>query len=183
MSEIGLTMLAKSVIQLVHREIATRLFWIEIEDYEPVKRKVREELQAFGEFCDDEYLNRGIEALKQYYAIVLLDPANMHALAVPLDPFWHAHILHTRQYVEFSEKVFGQYIHHNPLDKSDKEELGKVRDLYSYTLDCMPKLFRSIDRQFWPEGTSDDILVCAHLNVSPEMRLIHQYAVLPERAM
>jgi len=31
-----------------------------------------------------------------------------------IDEAWHAHILHTKKYVAFCEKVFGKYLHHYP---------------------------------------------------------------------
>ena len=48
---------------------------------------------------DKEYLNQGIHNLKRYYIVALLDPLNEHAVSETVDPFWHAHVLHTKDYI------------------------------------------------------------------------------------
>lgn len=63
-----------------------------------------------------KYLAEGIENLKRYYVVALLDPLNEHAVSRYVDPFWHAHVLHTKEYIEFCSTVFDQYIQHQPLD-------------------------------------------------------------------
>ncbi|CAM4438842.1 MAG: hypothetical protein LEGION0398_MBIBDBAK_00582 [Legionellaceae bacterium] len=32
-----------------------------------------------------------------------------------IDEFWHNHILHTKQYMEDSQNIYGIYLHHTPL--------------------------------------------------------------------
>jgi hypothetical protein len=137
-----------------HRE---RLAMIEEEDYSGVRRKARE-------LCDgwltESDLDHGIESLKAYYGVALLDPLNEHAVDPIIDVFWHAHILHTRQYAEFCERVFGQFLHHDPLDHQDVNEVREVRDLYDYTA----KVYRMLGA---PEGLQyndvpDSLLVCRH---------------------
>lgn len=34
--------------------------------------------------------------------------------SLDIDEVWHAHILHTEEYAEFCQNVFGFYLHHHP---------------------------------------------------------------------
>lgn len=139
-----------------------RLQIIENEDYSGVIRKTREYFEETRTPFDQMYLERGIRALKQYYAIALLDPANAHAVSIPVDPFWHAHILHTEQYATFCKGVVGEYMHHQPLDRDNNSQVENVKTLYDYTLEIMRKLFTDVDSDFWPEGNSDGLQICFH---------------------
>ncbi|WP_261575742.1 hypothetical protein [Frankia gtarii] len=88
------------------------LAMIDAEDFSGVKRKVFTDLAKQGVVPSDEFLDEGVLALRQYYVVALLDPTNRHAVSDVIDPFWHAHILHTKQYIDFCDRVFGQYIQH-----------------------------------------------------------------------
>lgn len=146
----------------LHPELQARIAIIEQEDFSSVMRKAKEELEARGQHPSDDYLESGIHALKQYYAIALLDPANPHAVPAPVDPFWHSHILHTEQYVAFCHNLVGDYMHHRPLDRTDTHEVERMRTLYGYTLSTLPKLFADVDATFWPNDLSDGALICHH---------------------
>lgn len=146
-----------------------RLSIIDQTDFSKVAIKVRQDLAERGVIVDDDYIAGGIEALKQYYAIALLDPANMHAVSDVVDPFWHAHILFTEDYVSFCERVVGRYMHHDPLDKTDAKALVHVRRIYDYTRSSFRQLLRKVDSRWWPEG-SDRVVVCLHMNsYDPEL--------------
>jgi hypothetical protein len=53
-----------------------------------------------------------------------------------IDEVWHNHILHTKQYHNDCQKIFGRYLHHMPSDGSEAdtqqlaENFKKTRDLY-----------------------------------------------------
>ncbi len=140
-----------------------RLDQIDKTDFSNVEKLVKKDLEAIGFSPSPAYLANGIFALKQYYAVALLDPLNEQAVSKDLDPFWHSHILFTKEYVEFCDNVFRGYVHHTPLDNNDKSAVSKVFDLYQYTSDVYKKLFtaESIDLSWWPQA-SDDVLVCLH---------------------
>lgn len=42
--------------------------------------------------------------------------------SIDIDEVWHNHILHTKAYTDFCNKVFGQYLHHNPGHGTDAGE-------------------------------------------------------------
>jgi hypothetical protein len=101
---------------------------IDNEDYSGVCRLVCKE----DPFVTEGELAEGILALKQYYAVALLDPCNYHAVSSAVDPYWHAHILHTKEYSRFCEKVYGQYMHHDPLDHADTAKVQRVAGYYGF---------------------------------------------------
>lgn len=154
-----------------------RLARIDAEDFAPVRAKVKADMLKLGVEVIDDWLDRGILALKQYYAVAVLDPLNRHAVSDAIDPFWHAHILHTKQYMSFCDDVTDGYIHHEPLDHANRAAMDEIRALYDYTAQCYKQLFMFIDAEFFPEVLDDERLVCKHMEVrSPALRAV---AVLP----
>lgn len=156
--KVGLVASVKVALGAFHIE---RLRMIDEFDYSKVSPKTQQELAEKGLEVDQQYLASGIHALKQYYAVALLDPDNMHAVSERVDPFWHSHIVFTRDYVSFCDRIFGEYIHHEPLNKQDSLEVAKVRQLYSYTHGIYQRLFREVDPQWWPDPENAG-QVCTH---------------------
>lgn len=147
-----------------------RVARIDAEDFSVVVRKVREQMVELGEPVSGAFLDEGVLALKQYYVVALLDPKNQHAVSDAIDPFWHFHILDTKNYFTFGEEVFGQYIHHTPLDHGDAAEVARVRDLYNYTARIYGELFGYINPAFYPAELTDERLICFHNKVeAPEV--------------
>ena len=66
----------------------------------------------------DETLARRI--LPEYKRYMKLRKISREVLSpsVPVDEFWHAHVLYTEQYAEFCQRNFGKFIHHRPFDHS-----------------------------------------------------------------
>ena len=123
---------------------------IDDEDFSGVRRKVAEELSKQGRDVDNAYLDAGISALKLYYALPVLDP------------FWHMHILHTKQYAAFCQETVGAFMHHDPLDHSLAADVAQVQFLYDYTIGVLSDLFGELDPQFYPQHLADAQLVCTH---------------------
>lgn len=138
-----------------------RIQMIEDEDYSGVRRKTKEMYPSLSEAMLDE----GIEALKAYYAIALVDPLNEHAVAPEIDLFWHSHILHTKQYADFCQRVFGEFLHHTPLNHTDDVEVREVRDLYDYTVGVYRALGADPENFYFASDLPDHQLVCRHQRV------------------
>lgn len=153
---------SSSVIARITADQRKRLERIDAEDFSLVMDKAMEDLATTGIHVSLDYARRGIYALKQYYAVAMLDPANAHSVTVPIDPFWHAHILFTTEYRRFCDDVIGEYMDHVPLDKRDPNKVTNVRQLYGYTLEVLPALFADIDQEFWPTAVTDTDLICYH---------------------
>jgi len=143
----------------VPAEYAPRLKAIEYFDYAPVAKKVNLELGGVTE----RYLNEGIENLKRYYIVGLLDGKNPHSVSKPLDVFWHCHVLFSHEYFDFCERVYGIYVHHVPLDRDDPVQVAAVQKIYDYTLAVHNKVFKHVDSAWWPKG-SGDALICYQPN-------------------
>jgi hypothetical protein len=144
----------------------TRIQAIDKTDFEPVAKKVNRDLGGVTK----DYLDEGIENLKRYYVVALLDPVNQHAVSRPVDPFWHAHVLFTREYKNFCHEVFdGEFIHHVPLDPDDLEQVKYVTKLYTHTLKVYKEIFRSVNANWWPQANISGFQpVCRHQDVKGE---------------
>lgn len=151
--------LSDMVTHPTHLNLVAR---IDQENFDKVKSKVKRDARQKGEKLDKDYLERGILALKQYYAIAMLDPANGHAISAELDSFWHAHMLFSEEYTCFCEEVVGEYMHHKPLLHDNEDELARVLNLYNCTTDRLAELFTYVDTQFWPRRVEKADLICMH---------------------
>ncbi|HKA46122.1 MAG TPA: hypothetical protein VKF40_29290 [Burkholderiales bacterium] len=83
-------------------------------DLESVKARVRD--PELGEGWTRDYADR-IEAAYKTYLTMLVkypDEAEDILLSKDVDEFWHTHILQTRKYTEDCQKVFGNFLHHEP---------------------------------------------------------------------
>lgn len=135
---------------------------IERWDFSRELEHTRTDMLALGQCPSDEYLDRGIEALRKYHAIAVLDPLNGHAISEPLDPFWHSQILFTDPYTRFCNLTLGQYMHHYPLDHRDVVRVCGVRKLYDYTIEVHRAIFGRDCPEFYPVNVTDHELICVH---------------------
>jgi hypothetical protein len=135
-------MSTKSLISVValcvtSPEHLKRISRIDAEDFSQVLAKVKKDAKKNGTAHSEKYLEDGLLGLKQYYAIAMLDPANAHAISAELDPFWHAHMLFSNEYMSFCNDVVGEYMHHVPLSHDNLVEVGRVKMLYGYTISTL----------------------------------------------
>ncbi|MCW8398750.1 hypothetical protein OQJ26_08100 [Legionella sp. PATHC038] len=56
-----------------------------------------------------------------------------------LDEVWHAFILHTRDYADFSLRYFGTYFHHD-VEPPGQEHMMEEEELTDYLHDCFTYL-------------------------------------------
>ncbi len=51
-----------------------------------------------------------------------------------IDIFWHNHILHTAKYFADCQYIFGKYLHHAPMQKSNNSlDLRKIEEQFDVT--------------------------------------------------
>ena len=166
-----------SALQSFHID---KVKFIDTVDFEPIKKLVVKEFRKFGVELSDEYLESGILSLKQYYAVALFDPLNMHAVSDNVDPFWHAHLLFTKPYRIFCDETVGAFMDHDPLeDNLNLEKVAGIRTLYEYTIECFNKFFVSYDKSFFPETLDDKRLMCTHYNDIQSGYTVGDHALLP----
>ncbi|PPK66036.1 hypothetical protein B0F88_11868 [Methylobacter tundripaludum] len=140
----------------VPNEYKEAIQFIDDFDYEPILKKVSKDLHG----PTKKYVFEGIENLKRYYVVALLDAQNPHAVSRPVDPFWHVHVLFSREYFRFCEEVFGAYVHHIPLDHDDSKAVSHVKKVYEYTLKKHHEIFKQVDEEWWPAATMPGLLIC-----------------------
>lgn len=58
-----------------------------------------------------------------------------------IDEAWHAHILHTEDYMKFCQLVFGTYLHHHPHIVSQNGDFKKLNQLFEMTQTLHKKEF------------------------------------------
>lgn len=64
------------------------------------------------------------EAVRKYKNFLRLKVMQEKLISVPtyeIDEVWHAHILHTKQYMEDCSKIFGYYLHHAPASPTGED--------------------------------------------------------------
>ena len=149
-----------------------RLRCLDRLDFRDVQRTVRRELPK----VTASRLVQGVVNLKRYYAGLLLDPLNLHVVPAPVAVFLRAHILSSRDYQAFSEAVFGEYVHHEPLIDESPTVTATARQIYKDTLTLQRNLFGATDSRWWPRQDR-------HLLYHPEVTdpLIRSKALFPAR--
>lgn len=159
----------KSEVRLkMSDELVARINRIDTEDFTLIRKKVAKELAKRGISATNQYLSDLIFALKQYYAIALLDPKNAHAVSVPVDDAWHMHILDTKGYEKFCTDVVGAIMPHVHLDTDSSAQVDNAAVLYDFTLERLREVFINVSERFWPERQPElrpeETLVCLHYN-------------------
>lgn len=89
-------------------------------------------------------LQEAEEAVRKYKNFLKLKVMNKQLVSVPtpeIDEVWHAHILHTKQYMEDCSKIFGYYLHHAPASPTG-EDSGEMEKYYQKTARLYEETFQ-----------------------------------------
>jgi len=123
---------------------------IQALDLEPVKQRMMD--VELGEGWTREYAE-GIERGYRNYLTMLAsyqEDAEDIVLSKDVDEFWHTHILQTIKYTEDCERVFGQYLHHNPhIGERKPEDLQKKAALTEKTRRLYQQQFGAASGAAW----------------------------------
>lgn len=113
---------------------------IQALDLEAVKLRVMD--TELGEGWNREHADSIELAYKNYLTMLVKypDDAEDILLSEDVDEFWHTHILQTRKYTEDCQKMFGNFLHHEPhvgeVTATDLEkrvlQAERTRQLYEY---------------------------------------------------
>ena len=117
----------------------------ELERYQYPKHVVERLRQKFPFNKMDEYeINECIIEFKKYIALVIINrlfysssPTNQNNKVIVamtnnvIDELWHTLILFSKEYHEFSTKIFGAYLHHSPNTKKSSISNDSVIKFYS----------------------------------------------------
>lgn len=146
-------------VKPIHLE---RLEIIDNEDFSDYIRKAAEEaLRHNGKRPSQQYLDDGEFGIKQFYSLVVLDPINSHAISFRLDPFWHSHILHTKEYIEFCTRLVGEVLHHFPLERENDLERKGIKDEMEFTVEQLRKIYGNDISPLWQvDEAIESRLIC-----------------------
>jgi len=118
--------------------------------------QVREKLVR-KQVLSEEVVDQAIAEYRKYLVLARLgyDPLEMFSRQV--DEVWHAHILFTRDYAEFCQKAFGQFLHHQPHTGSKQTGSEKIsqQDFASYFVTVYTNVFGSLS-PLWENARLSD---------------------------
>jgi hypothetical protein len=83
---------------------------------------------------------------RKFMSLAVLEPSASLGMAGPVDEFWHEHILCTRDYHLFCERVAGEYIHHSPAFEGGTADQAN----YRRTIALLGKHF-GLNLEVWPD--------------------------------
>ena len=105
-----------------------------------------------------------VEALRQYYALPILEsPRQRFAISSIVDEYWHWHVLDTRGWRDFCQRVYGRMMHHVPLDPDNYSNFARVRECYIETRELLLKHFGdAVSERAYPsiKGDGHDVVIC-----------------------
>ncbi len=102
-------------------------------------------LEKLG-FAEDEVLEL-ISEYKKYLILRLHHAGELPMYSLPIDKVWHAHILDTRAYREFCDRVYGSYLDHRPYTKVEFN--SRLPEYSSTTLALYREVFEKAEPQCW----------------------------------
>lgn len=109
-----------------------------------------------------------IAAINEYIRFLELHVAYPNVTIVPgkvVDKVWHNQILHTRAYIDFCNKAFGHYLHHDPKDRSLKDAVMDIKP----TADLYAELYgHEVPKAYWLEDVK--VKLPHHSEVAPSSK-------------
>ena len=110
-----------------------------------IKKQVAKDLPS----ASPQQLQSGVEQLVRFYTLCMTAPGRRYAVSDKVDPYWHAHVLHSRRYSSFCSRVFGRYLHHEPLHRDDELAVANANAIYRDTRAAMRDLFGTLEDEWW----------------------------------
>lgn len=97
---------------------------------------------------------------RRYLAIVAAHPGEKLPISSKVDELWHAHILHTKDYVNCTQALAGRLIGHVPTKSEDERQ-----SLEGYYINGTLKRYREMfgeeaPEAFWPRTAGSICLDC-----------------------
>ncbi len=109
-------------------------------DLSDVKAKLSSPKEMGGDNWTKERCDYNEMWYKRFLCMMLLHPHDGIApITEDIDQMWHTHILHTNQYHEDCNRIFGAYIHHLPCNVSSPK---KVLDRMTSSMKRTVMLFK-----------------------------------------
>lgn len=147
--------------------------------------KVRMMDDELGEGWTQEYADSIEAAYKTYLTMLTKYPEHAEEimLAKDVDEFWHTHILQTMKYADDCEKVFGQFLHHNPhVGKVTAEDLEHRADLADTTRRLYEQEFGLASDAAWSGTVTADQAAYSAAAIQPEGAAYSAASIKADRA-
>ena len=77
---------------------------------------------------------------RRFLHLIATHPTTPLAPSACIDEYWHAHILHTRQYINDCTNIAGSYIHHEPADSRNPDG-ESLKVAFQNTCDLYEQIF------------------------------------------
>lgn len=124
----------------------TRIFMkIEALDFTELGAKLMlHDPEGYG--WSEEQTRAAEQAYKLFLKLHALHPEHRNSPSIPVDLFWHAHILDTRRYAIDCQEIFGHFLHHFPYFglRGDRDQLQsafkETNELYQKEFGACPAL-------------------------------------------
>lgn len=150
---------------LWHGRNTDRMAKLNAEDLLSVVRFTHKKMARKGEIPTLSE-TEAVEALRQYYALPILEyPRQQFAISSVVDEYWHWHVLDTRGWRNFCQRVYGCMMHHVPLDPDNYPDFARVRDLYVETRALLVTHFGdAVSERAYPfiKGDGRDVVICSY---------------------
>lgn len=116
---------------IAHRTVAPSIAAL---DLVPVSVVLRD--PAEGQGWSDEQCAVAELWYRRFLTLALTEPVQDLVPAIPVDTFWHTHILNTRKYAADCTSVFGGFLHHDPhFGRRSCAEDARKRALHHITVE------------------------------------------------
>lgn len=89
------------------------------------------------------YAERMVCQMLVWLQAVADNPTKRLAMDETVDPAWHAFILHSQEYTEFCDQMYGRYLHHVPPAP------GSTMDNTDETVSALKATGYYVDTEFW----------------------------------
>ncbi len=107
---------------------------------------VREKLVAEGSIPNGK-IDAAVEEFRKFLILILLYPDKPIGMTSKIvDEVWHTFILFTREYMTFTQSVFGSFLHHNPATSSkplDNSSGVNFRESYRAVFGELPSIWKN----------------------------------------
>lgn len=106
---------------------------------------LEEKLRLTGEVVDLAQYEELFCEFKKYVALLAISQENLGMVGKKVDTLWHQYILFTREYIDFSHKFFGRYIHHVPytsMSPADHDAEKRFHHWYRKVYGNLPTVWK-----------------------------------------
>ncbi len=126
---------------------------------EPLERVIWRLIEQEGLEEEDARMLR-VEFLRFFSLAFMTDQVISPSPLV--DKFWHAFILHTRDYDEFCKKHLGHFFHHEPRDHTKKNDKAGNPAPGIFTKQMIEKTYPNFNQRVWAETAICSNSHCDH---------------------